>query len=202
MFADMADGSEEGDSNMETDGSEEGDSNRETDGSEEGDSNRERQLRLCSTSTSSGYMRATIERTFEAPRVKAYLLSGRQVCLPGVGEGSNFGTFPSNYGIRHMLDTTGWVIVLRTPEDGEIPKEGVHYELVEPIPWKPASILFQIPGREAEPAVRADWAGRYGARSLRVIAGVKVTPKYEDKPSDDVSQVKTPPTPSAASDSD
>ena len=101
-----------------------------------------------------------------------------------------------------MDSTTGWVIVLRTPEHGERVKQGVHYELFEPITWRPASILFQIPGREAEPAVRADWAGRYGARSVRVIAGVKVTPKYEDKPSDNVEQVKTPPTPSAASDSD
>ena len=142
------------------------------------------------------------ERTFEAPRVKAYLLSGLQVCLPDIGEGSNFGTFPNHFGIGDMLDsTTGWIKVLRTPEDGERPQQGVHYEFVEPITWRPSGILFEIPGREAEPAVRTDFAGKYGARSLIMIAGTKVTPKYEDVDCIDLQDVKTPPTPSAASDS-
>ena len=91
--------------------------------------------------------------------------------------------------------------MLRTPEDGERPQQGVHYELVEPITWRPASVLFQFPGREAVPAVRTDTAGSFGARSLILIAGHKVTPKYEERPSADVSGVKTPSTPSPASDS-
>ena len=61
--------------------------------------------------------------------------------------------------------------------------------------------LVEFPGREAEPAVGTDFAGKYGARSLRVIAGAKVTPKYEDVDEMDLQHIKTPTTPSAASDS-
>ena len=158
--------------------------------------------RKASTSSLSKRIRISVEAVFDAPRVKAYMVSGQQVCLPGIGEGSNFGTFPNHYGIDSMLDsTTGWIKVLRTPEDGERPQQGVHYELVEPITWRPSTILFEFPGREAEPAVRTDFAGKYGARSLRVIAGAKVTPKYEDVDEMDLQHIQTPTTPSAASDS-
>ena len=92
----------------------------------EGDSSKKSQRRSLSAPAerparkarnSSVYKRISVQEFFEAPRIKAYMMSGQRVCLPGLGEGRDFGTFPNHYGIGAILDTPGWIKVLRTPED-------------------------------------------------------------------------------------
>ena len=75
-------------------------------------------------------------------RLKAYTLSGEQVCLAGLGSKDTFGTFPTRgWEVRNLLNTTGWIKVLGCPGNGETPKEGVHYELMDNT-WKPKTVLL------------------------------------------------------------
>ena len=41
-----------------------------------------------------------------------------------------------------MMQTSGWIEVLKPPEETERPKENVHYKLIEPPGWKPKTVLF------------------------------------------------------------
>ena len=75
-------------------------------------------------------------------RVKAYLgHGGTQVCLAGLGEGADFGTFPRHWTAGDMMKS-GWIHVLKGPVENERPKAGVHYSLIEPPSWRPKAVVF------------------------------------------------------------
>ena len=75
-------------------------------------------------------------------RVKAYLgFGGTQVCLAGLGEGADFGTFPRHWTAGDMMETSGWIQVLKRPEENERPKAGVHFILIEPPCWRRKGVV-------------------------------------------------------------
>ena len=101
-------------------------------------------------------------------RIKAYLLNGDQVALPGI---SPFGGIPCHWEIRQLLNTPGWIKILKQPFDDQIPVQGEHYELVEPPSWTPKTIVFQrTPPFDPILAVPLDLAGAYGTTSLQVLS--------------------------------
>ena len=102
-----------------------------------------------------------------ARRIKAYLLNGDQVALPGI---SPFGTIPCHWEIRQLLNTPGWIKILKQPLDDQRPVQGEHYELVEPPSWTPKTIVFQRPPPfDPIRAVPLDYVGAYGATLLQVL---------------------------------
>ena len=125
-------------------------------------------------------------------RLKAYTLSGEQVCMAGLGSEDTFGTFPGGWEVRNLLNTTGWIKVLGCPGNGETPKEGVHYEVMDNT-WKPKTVLLNcdsgaIVGMPMNPI------SAYGATHLTVLSTEAHIP-FEEKPCADVDEVPTPPTP-------
>ena len=62
----------------------------------------------------------TDEEVKREPRVKVYTPSGKQIGIPGVGEGDNKLTFPPSYLVRDALGAT-WI---RFATDAERPQSG------------------------------------------------------------------------------
>ena len=78
------------------------------------------------------------------PFIKAYLMSGEQVCLPGlVGP---FGRLPAWWTVRQVLDSGPWVFVLREPREGEQPRDGEHWRHFQDVSWQPSTLLLHRPG--------------------------------------------------------
>ena len=129
-------------------------------------------------------------------RVKAYLgFGGTQVCLAGVGERANFGTFPRSWTAGDMMDTSGWIEILKCPEENERPKVGEHYNLIEPPCWRPKGVVFHrtFPQKSLI-CVRNDEIG--WLTDYITLMNTKGTIAFEEPedPSDNDS-VKTPDTP-------
>ena len=76
-------------------------------------------------------------------RGRAYLgHGGTQVCLAGLaqeGTGADFGTFPRTWSSGLIMDGSGWIEVLKCPDENERPKVGVHYTPIEPPRWSDGS---------------------------------------------------------------
>ena len=85
-------------------------------------------------------------------------------------------TFPGHWKARRLLNTPGWVKVLRRPREGERITSGEHYESIEPACWKPTTIIFNVPGEN--PVVANENAnedildgpvGRFGSSSYLTL---------------------------------
>ena len=93
-------------------------------------------------------------------RIKAYLgLSGDQVCLEGLGEGANFGTFPRWWTADQLMESGPWLKVLKRPSEKEDVTRGVHYEPMEPPEWRPKTVILNRKGEDTLIAVRGDVIG-------------------------------------------
>ena len=133
---------------------------------------------------------------YPSRRVKAYLgFGGTQVCLAGVGERANFGTFPRSWTAGDMMDTSGWIEILKCPEENERPKVGEHYNLIEPPCWRPKGVVFHMTfPQKSLICVRNDEIG--WLTDYITLMNTKGTIAFEEPedPSDNDS-VKTPDTP-------
>ena len=135
-------------------------------------------------------------QTPSTARVKAYLgFGGTQVCLAGLGEGADFGTFPRHWTAGALLDPSGWIKVLTCPEEHKRPKVGVHYSIIEPPCWRPKAVVFhrRCP-QQSLIAVREDMIGNL--TDYITIHATEATIAYdepEEYPDDD--KIKTPETP-------
>ena len=114
-------------------------------------------------------------------RMKAYTLGGDQVGLLGIGNPSlhkPFGTLPGEWDVGSILNMSGWVKVLCEPVVGETPKEGRHYEIMDP-KWKPKTVVFAMkPGRQSIIGVPMDKLGSYEALYLQLlITEAKIEPR-------------------------
>ena len=125
-------------------------------------------------------------------RLKAYTLSGEQVCMAGLGSEDTFGTFPGGWEVGNLLNTTGWIKVLGCPGDGETPKAGAHYELLDNT-WRPKTVLLNCDSG-AIVGTPNESISAYGATHLTVLSTEAHIP-FEEKPCADVDEVPTPPTP-------
>ena len=129
-------------------------------------------------------------------RVKAYFgLGGTQVCLTGLGERADFGTFSRHWTAGDIMEQWGWIQVLKCPEEHERPKAGVHYILIEPPCWRPTAVVFhrRCPQQSLIP-VREDVIGKLTDYISVLPFGAAIA--YEDPeeyPDDD--KIKTPETP-------
>ena len=86
-----------------------------------------------------GYWR---NRRRPGQRLKAYTIGGKWVCVPGLGTGEDLGTFPSDWGVRQLTNTPGWVGILKNPKAGERVQEGVHWQRLDKENWMPATVVF------------------------------------------------------------
>jgi len=140
-----------------------------------------------------GYWR---KRRRPGQRLKAYTIGGKWVCLPGLGEGEDFGTFPSDWEVRQLTKTPGWVEILKSPEAGERVQEGVHWQRLDTSSWMPATVVFCNPVTTSTIGVASDYLDYYDATHLQVLSTVAQIP-VEDvaDPDDGLSNPSTPPTP-------
>ena len=130
-----------------------------------------------------------------AQRYKARLqFSGDQVCIAGLGSGSEFGTFPGSWTVGMMTNTPGWIKIIDQPKDNETPILGKHYEFLEPPDWKPKQVTFISECGEELRGVQHDTPASCGASWIRVSNYV-LEIECSDLPAADVSAVLTPPTP-------
>ena len=90
-------------------------------------------------------------------RLKAYTIGGKWVCVPGLGEGEDFGTFPSDWEVRQLTKTPGWVEILKSPEAGERVQEGVHWQRLDTSSWMPATVVFCNPVTTSTIGVASDY---------------------------------------------
>ena len=129
-------------------------------------------------------------------RLKAYTLGGKWVCLPGLGEGEDFGTFPRDWQVRQLTNTPGWVEILKSPKAGERVQEGVHWQRLDTSSWRPATVVFCNPVTTSTIGVASDYLDYYDATHLQVLSTVAQIP-VEDvaDPDDGPSNPSTPPTP-------
>ena len=101
------------------------------------------------------------------------------VCVPGLGEGEDFGTFPSDWGVRQLTNTPGWVEILKSPEAGERVQEGVHWQRLDKENWMPATVVFCM-GTTSTIGLSSDYLDTYDATHLHVLCTrsdrVEVTP--------------------------
>ena len=125
-------------------------------------------------------------------RLKAYTLSGEQMSLAGLGSEDTFGTFPGCWEVRNLLNTTGWIKVLGCPGNGETPKAGAHYELLDNT-WRPKTVLLNCDSG-AIVGTPNESISAHGATHLTVLSTEAHIP-FEEKPCADVDEVPTPPTP-------
>ena len=135
------------------------------------------------------------KRRLEGRRIKAYTLGGRWVCLPGLGEGEDFGTFPRDWQVGQLTNTPGWVEILKSPEAGERVQEGVHWQRLDTSSSMPATVVFCM-GTTSTIGVASDYLDYYDATHLQVLSTVAQIP-VEDvaDPDDGLSNPSTPPTP-------
>ena len=127
-------------------------------------------------------------------RVNAYLgHGGTQVCLAGLGEGADFGTFPRHWKAGDILGPSGWIQILKCPEEHERPKAGVHYTQILP-PWRRRkAVVFHrtYPKLESLIAVKEDrigWLTEY----ISVLATEATIPYEEPKEYSDDDNIKNP----------
>ena len=132
-----------------------------------------------------------------ADRIKAfYGFGGDQVCLAGVGEGPAFGTFPRCWQADSLMNTPGWIRVLRTPTKGEKVTRGIHYEPLDPN-WMPKTIILNRKGAGPFVCLKMDTIGghwRMPAESITVLS-TGYTFQVEDVECADLSNVEAPKTP-------
>ena len=136
-------------------------------------------------------------------RVAAYMLDGTQVCLAGLGEGADFGTFPRSWTIDMVLNSEHWISILRKPSSTDPPREHVHYER-RPIGWRPMTVVhcncINMMGRSHESIVGVpnEPLGLYYAAHLTLLTtpATIIVPQYcQPDPAllDDIPQPPTPP---------
>jgi len=101
-------------------------------------------------------------------RLKAYTIGGKWVCVPGLGEGEDFGTFPSDWGVRQLTNTPGWVEILKSPEAGERVQEGVHWQRLDNENWMPATVVFCM-GTTSTIGLYSDYLDTFDATHLHVL---------------------------------
>ena len=101
-------------------------------------------------------------------RLKAYTLGGKWVCLPGLGEGEDFGTFPSDWQVRQLTNTPGWVDILKSPKAGERVQEGVHWQRLDNENWMPATVVFCM-GTTSTIGESSDYLDTFDATHLHVL---------------------------------
>ena len=150
-------------------------------------------MSLCREALASRSGKSMLERR----RIKAYTLSGKWVCLPGLGSGEDFGTFPLNWFVRDLTSTPGWVEILRHPDAIERVKEGVHWQRLDTSSWMPVTVLFCHPGNTSTIGVAGDKLSFYDATHLQVLNTVAQIP-FEDV-GDGLSSVSMPSTPNPSS---
>ena len=124
------------------------------------------------------------------PRVRAFDDGHRQVCLAGLGQGPEIGTFPASYLVGDALASQHWIFVLTAPNEF-----GKLYEVME----KPTHM--QIKFSNGQLAHAADFIGLHGDRvkivttgTLKHDAGIWVAPSV------DLDAIHTPPTPGSSFD--
>ena len=128
-------------------------------------------------------------------RIKAYTLSGKWVCVPGLGEGKQFGTFPRCWEVCQLTNTPGWVEILKSPEAGETVQEGVHWQRLDTSSWMPRTVVFCKPGTTSWIGRDEDKLGYYDATHLQVLDTVQVIEAKDVAVPDDDSNPPRPPTP-------
>ena len=101
-------------------------------------------------------------------RLKAYTLGGKWVCVPGLGEGEDFGTFPRDWQVRQLTNTPGWVEILKSPEAGERVQEGVHWQRLDKENWMPATVVFCM-GTTSTIGESSDYLDSFDATHLQVL---------------------------------
>ena len=101
-------------------------------------------------------------------RLKAYTIGGKWVCVPGLGEGEDFGTFPSDWGVRQLTNTPGWVEILKSPEAGERVQEGVHWQRLDNENWMPTTVVFCM-GTTSTIGLYSDYLDTFDATHLHVL---------------------------------
>jgi hypothetical protein len=135
-------------------------------------------------------------------RIKAYYgCGGNQVCVAGVGEGKDFGTFPGHWEVQQLLQTPGWIRVKCCPEKNEPVKRNVHYELIKPSSWKPKTVIFNRQG--AHPVVAHSKinkfvrVGAFGETAFLTVLDTDSNYQevVQNKECNTLDDVETPPTP-------
>ena len=121
------------------------------------------------------------------PRVRAFDDGHRQVCLAGLGQGPEIGTFPASYLVGDALASQHWIFVLTAPNEF-----GRLYEVME----KPTDSTLRIKFSNGQLAQSTDYIGMHGDEVEIVIthtvehdAGTYVAPNV------DLDAIPTPPTP-------
>ena len=121
------------------------------------------------------------------PRVRASTSRGRQVCIAGLGQEAEIGTFPAKYLVGDALANPDWIFVLTAPNEF-----GRLYEVME----KPTDSTLRIKFSNGQLAQSTDYIGMHGDEVEIVIthtvehdAGTYVAPNV------DLDAIPTPPTP-------
>ena len=132
--------------------------------------------------------------------IKAYLgLSGDQVCLEGVGTGANFGTFPRSWTVDSLLESAPWVKVLKCPSEKEDATPGVHYEQIEPLWWRPKTVILNRKGTDPLITVRGDSLGgrKNRAEFITVLSSATTAIAVQGEPAEcpSLEDVQTPASP-------
>ena len=103
--------------------------------------------------------------------MEAYTVSGSRIGLPGIVP---FATIPRSWTVLQCKQTTGWFKVIKDVQQGEMPKMGINFEMMETEdgkPWLPTVILFSRAsvGKEAIRGVNLDRVSDYNADFLIAI---------------------------------
>ena len=122
-------------------------------------------------------------------RVCAYTaFTNRQVCLAGVGSGSERGTFPSNFRCGSALASPHWVYILQSPGvDGKL------YEIMDRAPQVilHSNHLIALPDENI---------GLYGTFVYVLMTDVDEHNGTDVAPNVDLNLISTPPTPGSSRD--
>ncbi len=51
---------------------------------------------------------------------------------------------PAEWQVNQLTSTPGWMKVLDCPAEGEEPRAGKHYELMEDTDWRPTAVLLNF----------------------------------------------------------
>lgn len=99
--------------------------------------------------------------------VKAYLISGEQVCLPGLA--NPFGRLPAGWSVRQVLESGPWVVVLKEPREGEQPRAGEHWKHLQDVSWRPSKLVLHKPGGADCPDLKVDEQVLEGCEFITLI---------------------------------
>ena len=129
-------------------------------------------------------------------RLRAYRLDGTWVCLAGVGQGAQFGTFPRNLTVRQLTNTPEWVEVLRSPA-GEPVVEGIHWQPLRKHGWVPKTVVMCRADGTGTIGVAGDEIGSYMATHIQLLDTQAFVEVCRADPPDEqqLMEVRTPPTP-------